>query len=268
MGFVIPRAFLFSGDDFPLFPGVSVKHPCVGEILSLKDGVLCEDYYWSYVSALLSDPYDHMVYLDDNGIDYETVTAFDVFILRWNSAQKEYAANRQSYDAQSYSPADIFYDALGFFFGGNRKFGIARIDNQIVIIDENDQNWLLTKEAFLLAVDFIRQINCVQTGDRIKPASGFAKKLLIEDMRIEQNKMRWRKDEPEHTEQIADALSTVFAGGAGTITPMNYREVKIYHLMNAARSIQKQMLVQALMNGMYSGMIKSDKISDKELRWA
>ena len=79
--------------------------------------------------------------------------------------------------------------------------------------------------------------------------------------------MRWKKTGNERPEQIADALATVFAGGAGTITPDNVRGVSIYHLMTTANSIQKQMLVQALMNGMYSGMIKGDKISDKDLRW-
>ena len=258
---------MFGGTDLEVLPNIKVRHPKVADILDLHGGLMCEDYYWSYVSLLLADPYDHMVYLDDNGIDYEAVTSFDVFVLRWNSAVKDYIANRSYYDERGYSPASMFTDALAFFFGAEREYEVVSIHDQVLIVDMCDQSWALNKSAFMLASEFIRTMNCVTTEGHIKPATPFAKKILIEDMRAEQKKQRLKKVEDERPHQIADAMASVFAGGAGTITPDNYRSVSIYQLLTTAHSIQRQMAVQALMHGMYSGMMKTDKITDKDLRW-
>lgn len=266
MGSLIPRSFLFRGSGLEVLRGVIVKHPTVGEILDLHGGLMCEDYYWAYVSTLLSDPYDHMVYLDDQGIDYETVTAFEVFMLRWNSAVL--ARAKENARGQSGTvPTTLFEEALSFFFGAEREYTWTQIQDQLIIVDGKDPNWLLTKDAFLLAVDFIRNINCVRVEDHIKPANAFAKKVLIEDARIEQRKPRWRKQDEERPEQIADAIATVLAGGSGSISSQSILDLPIYSLLTTARSVQQQMMVQALMGGMYSGMIKSDKITDKDLRW-
>lgn len=268
MAVLIPRAFLFGGADLEVLPNVKVRHPKVADILDLHGGLMCEDYYWSYVSLLLADPYDHMVYLDDNGIDYETVTSFDVFVLRWNSAEKDYIANKAYYDERGYSPADMFRDALAFFFGEGRQYETVTVNGQVLIADLNEgAHWAINKNAFLLAAEFVRSINCVTSEGHINPATPFAKKVLIEDMRAEQKKQRLKKVEDERPHQIADAIASVFAGGAGTITPDNYRSVGIYHLLTTAHSIQRQMMVQALMQGMYSGMMKADKITDKDLSW-
>ena len=81
---IISRATLMSGQNLPVTNKISVKHPTVNEILcSTKEHINGDFSYWKYVSLMVSDPYDSMVWLDDIGLDYESVSAFDVFILRW-----------------------------------------------------------------------------------------------------------------------------------------------------------------------------------------
>lgn len=267
MNSLISKAFLYSGSDLEVLRGVFVHHPRVGEVLRIHGGLMCEDYYWAYVSLLLSDPYDHMVYLDDNGIDYEAVSPFEVFTLRWNSAEKEYISNKQSYDAAGITPLTIFDDALAFFFGGGRRFGLVNVQGQQLIVDYEHPDWVLNKDAFLLAAEFIKMMNCVTDGDRIKPASPFAKQVLIEDTRAELKKRMRRPSSDDRPEQIGDAMAAVFACGSGSITPENHSKVPVYTLLSAANSIRKQMVVQSLLNGIHVGMIKADKITDKDLRW-
>ena len=86
-------------------------------------------------------------------------------------------------------------------------------------------------------------------------------------MRIEQRKRARNKKQQEPVTHIGDALAVVLSAGAGTITPSNYHETHIYQLLTASRAIQRQMVVQAMLNGIYTGMLKADKISDSELRW-
>lgn len=267
MSSLISKAFLYAGNDLKLFGDVAVRHPYVGDILRINDGLMCEDHYWAYISLLVSDPYDHMVYLDDNGVDYEAVTPFEVFVLRWNSAAKEYAENKKEYDAAGTSPLSIFRDALSFFFGDGHEFELVSVQGQVLIVDLTNPRWFLNKEAFLLASDFIKQMNCVMPGDRIKPATPFAKQILIEDARAELKKRMRNPKDDERPEQIGEAIAAVYACGAGCINPDNCDKTPVYALLAAANSIRRQMVVQSILNGIHVGMIKTDKISDKDLRW-
>lgn len=265
---LISTAFLLSGRDFQMLHGVTVHHPTIPEILDINGGILCEELYWSYVTTLMSDPYDHMVMLDDMGLDYEEMDTFGVFVLRWHKAQEEYLRNKEEYDRRGTSPLSAFEEAMSFFFGKGRKFVITSYKGHKFIVDLNDEGWILNKGAFCAAMEFIVKINCIEGEEHIKPATQAAKKILIEDKRDEEKRRaRNPQKQQDKVERIGEALATVFAGGAGAITPDNYHRVHIYQLLSSARAIQRQMVVQSLLNGMYCGMLKSDKISDKELRW-
>lgn len=263
---LISRLLLLSGMDLELAPGVTVRHPTVSDVLGINHGLLCEDHYWTYVFSVLSDPYDNMVYLDDNGIDYENATPFDVLMLRWSDARKDATLNRDKYRSLGFSPLTMLRDAMSFFFG-SRHFEFASIGGQIALVDLDDPGWILTKEAFALAATFIAKCNCIVRTDQIKPGSPSAKQILLEDKRAEEKRRARKKAKEAGAERIAEALATVFAGGAGTITPDNYPNIHVYQLLSTAHSVQKQMVVQSMFNGIYTGMMKADKLPDKELRW-
>lgn len=262
---LISGLMLRSGNALELAPGITVRHPTVGDVLAINNGFMCEDYYWTYVFTLLSDPYDHMVYLDDNKIDYEKVSSFDVFLLRWNDARNDYLANCEQYSELGASPLSIFDEALAFFFG-RRKFYFGKIGDERVIADEENPHWLINKEAFELSMQFVTKCNCIVREDKIKPATKSAKRILIEDKRMEEKKQKSRFNKKEEkVERIAEAMAAIDAG-VGMID--SYDNLPIYRLLSTARNVQKRVVVQSILNGIYTGMIKSEGVSDKELRWA
>ena len=54
---------------------IHVKIPTVGEVLEN------EDKYYEVVYTIIATPYDLMVQLDDNGIDFTKISAFELFCL-------------------------------------------------------------------------------------------------------------------------------------------------------------------------------------------
>lgn len=262
----IAKLFLLSGQDLPLTKHVVVRHPTVADILNMDGGIMCEDLYWAYVSTILSDPYDYMVYLDDRQIDYESVSAWDVFAMRWFDAKQIHLQNLDNAETSGMSPLTFMQKALECFFGA-RSFDIQIYDSQAYLVDLKDPSFVVNKEAFDLATEFVSEMHCIDTSGRIKPATPVAKQILIEDTRAEQKRKAKSRKEDERPEQIADALNTVFAGGAGTITPTNYMDIHIYQLLCTARAVQRQVVVQSMFNGIYTGMLKTDGLSDEELRW-
>ena len=260
MGSVTSKLFLLGGADLRLTQSVAIKHPTVTDVLSLNGGYYCEELYWSYVSAIMSDPYDYMVYLDDHKIDYETISAFRVFALRWNEAQEKKLISGDN-------TADFMREALTFFFG-EHDFTIIVLEHQVFLVDASDPTWALNEQLFDMACDFIREINCLERTARIKPATKSHKRILIEDMRDEQKRKAREKKTHDPITHIADALGAVLAGGSGAITPENCSTTHIYQLLSASRAIQKKMVVQSMLNGIYTGMMKADKISNDDLSWA
>lgn len=260
MGAVTPKLFLLGGADLRLTRTVTVKHPTVADILALNGGYCCEELYWAYVSAIMSDPYDYMVYLDDRKMDYEKVSAFRVFAMRWNDAQEAKLLKQDP-------SADFMSEALEFFFG-KHAFKIVVINNQILLTDAEDPTWAMNEEIFDLACNFMYDVNCLERTSRIKPATPGHKRILIEDMRDEQKRKARDKKPPEPVTHIGDALGAVLAGGSGAITPANCADTHVYQLLSSSRAIQKKMIVQSMLNGIYTGMMKADKITNEELSWA
>ena len=122
-------------------------------------------------------------------------------------------------------------------------------------------------ELFSIVSEFITAINCIDRSDKIKPANASAKRVLIDDTRSEMRKKARNKKDEKRPNHLGDALAIVLAGGSGAITPSNYNDVHIYQLLSSSRAIQKQMVVQSMLNGIYTGMMKTDKLSDDDLRW-
>ena len=58
-----------------IVPKLSIRIPTVGEIL--ED----EEHYYSLVSSLTATPFQYMVQLDDMGIDFTTITDYELFIM-------------------------------------------------------------------------------------------------------------------------------------------------------------------------------------------
>ena len=73
---MIQRPNLLKIRDYPITNKISVHIPTVDEIFDFGD-----QKYYNMVQSLTSTPFDLMVELDDIGIDYETLTDYQMFIL-------------------------------------------------------------------------------------------------------------------------------------------------------------------------------------------
>ena len=266
--FSIGRAFLESGKDLVLQchkANVVCKHPCVGDILQLGNGYDADDIYWGYVSALLSDPYDNMVWLDDHGIDYEDVDSFDVFCLKWKELQDAYELEKEKWDAYGTSPTRFLSLALQFFLG-HRDFALAKYDDgEYVIIDEADTSFQIDRQTFSSILLFITLMNGIVREGRIRPKDKNAKMALLEDKRDELKKLQ--KKHHESNDRIGDMMSVAIHAGAGGITPFNVSGVKIYQLYSEYIMSLKKNRSDHILNGIYAGTVDGSKINPSDTNW-
>lgn len=273
----ISKAFLEGGDDLFLNEHVAVKHPTIGEILKLGYGIYCDDYYWNYVFALINDPYDNMVWLDDLGIDYESVCAFDVMLLKWKHLEDTYQNKKEYFDKAHFHPLSEIIDALNFFIIGDHVYKIGEYQDgnkclydiagaEAVIDTNNPNNYLkIDKSVFNYISSFLKMINGIDRKDKIQPANKSAKKILIEDMRDEQK--RQQKNKKEDNDCLGNMMAGATHGGNGGITSLNVKQHKIYQIYSALSVTQKKLHFNHVMGGVYAGNVNSEKLNTQELNW-
>ena len=84
---MVQKPNLLRISDYEINDKIAVHVPTVNEIFDFGD-----QKYYSIVQTLIATPFDLMVELDDIGIDYESITNYQLFLLMMESI----AANEEN----------------------------------------------------------------------------------------------------------------------------------------------------------------------------
>ena len=226
-------------NEIKIIPGLSIHIPTVGEVL--KD----ERNYLGIVSACTSVPYQYMVQLDDIGIDFTTITDFDLFIRIFPVYAK---------------------DDISILFGdidlSDMEGYIDKRDNRKFLY--SPQNDLQIDEyTYLTIAQWIRKMNILKRVNK-QPGNDKAKEYLIEKNRRKQKHLARKKWESE-LEKLVIALVNQ------KDFKYNYEEImdlSIYKFYQSFKQIQTNINFENTMRGVYAGTLDTKKLTDKScLSW-
>ena len=217
-------------------PKLSVRIPTVGEIL--ED----EDKYYGIVSSLTASPFQYMVQLDDMGIDFTSITDYELFIMLFplycKSDLSILFGNLKTSDFDVYMNKE-----------NNSKFLYSPSNN--IIIDELIYNDL---------TDVIRKINLFEK-DKSKPGNESARKYLLDKERKKQKRNAKKKREP-YLEKLVIALVNT------SEFPYDYdscMELSIYKFNQSFKQIQHKIAFDNTMVGVYAGTVDTSKMINKDI---
>lgn len=218
---------------------LSIRIPTVGEIL--ED----EQNYYSLVSSITSTPFQYMVQLDDMGIDFTTITDYQLFTILFPSFAK---------------------NGIGILFGD--------IDLSDIRVQENAENGTLVLYSpkngieineliYTNIVNYIRKINNLKREAR-KPGNDEAKKFRIKLERKKQKRNAGKPYDP-YLEKMVVALVN------RPEFKYNYEQANsltIYQFNKSLEQVQRSITFGNTMAGIYAGAIDSSKIKDSScLSW-
>lgn len=273
---LIPKSFLQSGKDLQINSEISFKHPVLQEVIDIdKDhlGLYSENMYYSMVNVFLTDPYDYMVFLDDKGIDYETVKPFDMFCLLFNDYIEKLQTMTTEYSEEQIMillKNNIYFSAFKFFLGVE-SFFIAKDPNGESVIGYGKNQFLMNSDIYDYITEFIRKINGIPEGERIYPEDEWAKQILIEDEREKikkQAKRREKGEEEANKDRLGNLISSLTWSCNGGITPFNRNQLHMYDLIDGINRTDKLLSYKNTMTGYYSGCIEKKNINFNELHWS
>ena len=230
---------LLNATSVDIVPNLSIRIPTVGEIL--ED----EDKYYEIVSSLTATPFQYMVQLDDMGIDFTTITDYQLFMMLF----------------PMYAKSD-----LSLLFGDldTSDFGIYinQEDNSQVIYSPNN-NIIIDELIYNDLADTIRKINLFEKV-KYKPGNESARKYLLEKERKKQKRNAKKPKEP-YLEKLVIALVNT------SEFPYNYETcmgLSIYKFNQSFKQIQQKITFDNTMIGVYAGTVDTSKMTNKDaLSW-
>ena len=273
---LIPKSFLQSGNDLPITKSINFKHPIIQDVFDIDKehlGLYSEDMYYSMVNVFLTDPYDYMVYLDDKGIDYETIKPFDVFCLLFNDYLdkiKKLSNECCQEQLMILFQSNIYFIAFKFFLGVDNFFIVKDTDGNSVIC-YGDNQFLINSDTYDYITEFIRKINGIPDTEKIYPEDEWAKQILLEDERErlkKQARKREKSEEETNKDRLGNLISSLTWSCNGGVTTFNRSQLHMYDLIDGINRTDKLLHYKNTMTGYYSGCIEKKNINFNELHWS
>ncbi len=223
--------------DYPVTDSISVVIPTVGQILDN------EDLYNDVVSAFTAMPIDFMVQLDDAGIDFTTINAFDLFIMLSEGLKKV---------DTSLVLKDINLSEFELCVNNQTK--------KLVLYNQESGIEIGRREHSQIA-SALRRINHLEKN-RKKPGNDDAKQYMLERMR--QKMKRHPRTEASQLEQLIVAMVNTeqFKYDFESV-----RNITIYQFNECVRQIVNKVNYDNRMIGVYSGTVNVKELSQDELNW-
>lgn len=233
------RKSLLNLSSVDILPNLSIRIPTVGEIL--ED----EQHYYSLISSLTATPFQYMVQLDDMGIDFTTLTGYQLFMMLFPSFAREDI--RILFGDIDLSDMTIYKNT----------------QNDTLILHSDKNNITIDELIYGQIAEQLRKINGLKKDNR-KSGNNEAKEFRI---KLERKKQKRNADKPyePYLEKLVVALVN------RPEFKYNYEQVgclTIYQFIQSFEQINTSITFDNTMIGVYAGTVDTSKLKDRScLSW-
>lgn len=232
----MPR--LLYSDRYDINDRLYVKIPCVGEVLA------DEDKYYEAVYSIIATPYDLMVQLDENGIDFTKISSFDLFCLLFGHL-KELDTSLVFGDL----------DLNKFTIAINKQNGehVLRDDEDDITIDRAIHGQICA---------CLRKILNIPKTEK-KPGNEEGRLYMLEKARKKAKRKKRQQPESQLEDLIVALVNTAEF-------PYDYESVKgitIYQFYASLKQVTHKVKFDKTMIGVYAGTVQFDKLNNDERSW-
>lgn len=215
-------------------------------IPTVKDIVENEDDYFETISLIVSTPYDMMVQLDDNNIDFTKINEWDLFCLLFSGLQNK--------------DASLVFGDLDL---KDLRTAINRLNGNIELINEKTGEVVIDRAIHDQICRFLRELLHITKNDK-RPANEDARQFMLERARVKMKRnLKKRKNKSMLEEYIVALVNT-------SEFPYDYEsvlELTIYQFYASLYQIVKKVEFDNLMIGCYAGTVDTKEIDPKRLSW-
>ena len=235
--FEIDQLQLYFGDPYVINDKIIIKQPNIGQIMECG-----ERKYYSMVHTITAIPSDMKSQLFDMGLDYEKLEDFELFTMLAPTLPKE---------STSILFGDVDFTQLKPY---------RNPQNDLIVLADRETGLVIDQLIYERMVNYLRSVHGLKKKvERAKNA--MTKRVLIEEDR---RNIAMNKSKP-YKSFLTPLVSAVKVRMG--YTKEYVRNMGIYEFTDDIARLQIINNADALLRGMYSGMIDTKKIDKKELNW-
>lgn len=228
-------------DSYEINDSIRIVVPTVGQVLDN------EDTYYNIVSAITAMPIDFMVQLDDLGVDFTTINAWQLFVLLFENLKQ----------MDKYDLSLVFGDLdLSCF-----EIGISPQNGKFIIRDEK-HDITIDRAIHSQMASALRKLHHLEKNHR-RPANDEAKEYMLRRAR---EKLKRHKDRKENS-QLESLIIAMVNTEQFKYDFEGTRELSIYQFNESVRQVIKKTDYDNRMYGIYTGTINPKELSQKDLNW-
>ena len=285
---------IYRGEDYVVSNYIKIHQPTLNEICDYGE----RDYY-SMVYNLTATPQSMKVQLWDMGIDYTTITPFELF---YNILYKVYSQEKTSIifgdldftkfqvmqrkDDESILlyqevPVGDIYNAkheLVYHFSNlldASRFVGCEVDDLIEELSKSNkynnfifsnmqlESIIIDEFTYNVIMDYLRQVHIIHKDEKM-PANNTTKMILIEDDREEYE----RNKNKEYHSQLKNMVSAMINSEGFKYNHSEVWNMKINAFMDSVKRISKIKNADLLLQSGYSGFgVNLKEVSNKQIDW-
>lgn len=237
--------YVIGGETYIINQYISIYVPYVYEV---KD--FGESLYRQVVNVFTRKPYDIAVELWDSGIDYQSITDWDLFYESANKIPIEMSC--------------ILFGKLDF-----TKFKkMINTDNDMkVLVNEENPSIVIDEAIYCKIVTYLRYIHFISEKVEYDVGNNMAKKFLIDRMRRKQKKLLrdYENGRIKNQSNIGNMIKYCVNNANFKYDYKSVMDLKLPLLYESYYFIVHGNERDNIMSGIYHGTIDTTKLKDKSI---
>ena len=232
------KALLYS-NELKINDKISIQIPYVRDIINDIDG------YYHLVSLVVATPIDMMVQLDDLGIDFTTISEWELFCMLFNELKnKDHSIIFGTLNLKDY---DI---ALNSETGG-------------VVIKNKFTNDIIDRVTYARMANALRKILNIEKNIK-RPGNEEAKNYMLEK---ERRKLKSAKRKKQERTQLENQIIALVNSSEFHYDFESVLGLTIYQFNASYTQVINRVNFDKLMIGVYAATVKTENLDQNKLTW-
>lgn len=236
--------YCIAGRDYVINQYLKIYLPYVYEVIDYG-----EDYYYHVLNLFIRKPYDVAVELDDNGIDYQTITDWDLFVDCANQIPIEFTC--------------IFFGKFDF----TKLNAYINENNMKILINRENPDIIIDEAIYRKIVTFLRYVHFISEKVEFDVGNGIAKRFLLDRMRRKQEKLLkdYANGKIRKHSQISGMIKFCVNNASFKYNYETVMGLKLNLLYESYFFIVHGDERRGILYGVYNGTIDTSKMHDKSM---
>lgn len=237
--------YSISGEKYVINKYITIYNPYIYEVRDFG-----EDLYFNVLHLLTRKPYDIAVELFDKGVDYQSISDWDLFYETVTKIPIEYSC--------------ILFGKIDFT---DFKPYINSENNMKILVNKHDTNFRIDEVIYRQIVTYLRYMHFISEKVEYDVGNNMAKKFLIDRMRRKQNKLLkdYASGKKRKQSDISNMIKYCVNNSNFKYDYSSVMMLRLNLLYESYYFIVHEDERDNIMSGIYHGTIDTTKMKNKDI---